>query len=97
MSLYERGGHPQHFNSVTAVNTMQQWDIGGPTMRLEIDNVHATEALEVFLTNEARMEGAGGGTLIQPGYGRTWDVELYCFWTLTTNAGSFRSVMLKRP
>lgn len=96
MSLFVRGGRPQHINGATAA-TLSRWNISvGPTMEFEIHNVGSVE-IELFLTQEAADKGAGYGLLIQPGYGYTARIEIIDFWTLSASAGSFRAVAVGRP
>jgi len=98
MSQFIRSGRPQHLNHTTAAGgDPQEWSITvGITNQLVINNVHATEPLEVFLTAAAAALGAGAGFTIQPGFGHAFDVEVRRFWTLTTNAGSFQAVAIGR-
>lgn len=97
MSMFIRGGRPQHINATaTAAGTQQEWNIkAGPTVSLIINNNHGSTVLRVYLTDEARL--ADEGLDINPGFGHEFPAEVTRFWTYTAVAGSFQAIALCRP
>ena len=98
MAVFVRGGSPQHINGTTAVATLEKWPVeAGPTVDFTIHNLHASAALEVFLTKAAADLGAGNGILIAAGMGWQAPVEIIEFWTISASAVPFRALAVSRP
>ncbi|HUV63544.1 MAG TPA: hypothetical protein VMW24_06565 [Sedimentisphaerales bacterium] len=96
MSQFIRSGKPVHINGTTTAGTADHWPCRGTTNQLVVNNVHASEPIEVFLTLEAMAAGAGNGFTIRAGYGHSFPVEVIEFWTLSTNASTFQAVAIHR-
>lgn len=89
MSQFHRAGKPFHKNSATGAATLQKWPLPGQSTQIMFHNIHATESIELFLTEEDAVKGAGYGFPVAAGYGVNLDVGIGAFWTISTNASSF--------
>jgi hypothetical protein len=94
---YHRSGRPHLLHQTTKAATVEKWQLDGETIKIWFWNTHGSEALEIFLTEEAATAGAGNGIPLASGATDDFEMEIIEFWTLSTNASKLRVLYTTRP
>ena len=87
-TIWNRGGRPHHQAGTTKAATVEEWELGAPTMHLYFANTHASESIKITLTSKADAD-AGLGITVEPRTTWALDVECTSVWTQSTNPATF--------